>query len=296
MIKLKRLIWAPLVLALTTLLSGCDLAVLDPKGLIAVDEKHLMITALLLMFIVVIPVIILTLVISRRYRASNTKAKYTPDWSHNVWLELVWWSIPLAIVIVLATLTWISSHRLDPYKPIQSDAKPITIQVVALQWRWLFIYPDQHIATLNFVQFPVNTPVAFYITADAPMNSFQIPQLAGQIYAMAGMQTQLHLIANEMGDYKGRSVSFSGPGFSDMTFIARASSQADFDSWVKTVKQSGKALDFNAYNLLAAPSEDNTPQNFSLTTDDLFHDIIMKYMPPVQSAPQAMTATTANAH
>jgi cytochrome o ubiquinol oxidase subunit 2 len=271
------------------LLSGCShIAVLNPKGPVAADEKHLLFTAVGLMLIIVIPVIILSIVIARRYRASNTKAKYTPDWSHSNLLEAIWWSIPLVIIVILATITWISSHRLDPYRPLDVNAaevkaKPVTIQVVSLDWRWLFIYPDQNIATINFVEFPANAQVTFLLTSDAPMNSFQIPQLAGQIYTMPGMQTKLHLLASEPGDYNGRSVSFSGDGFYKMTFIARATAtQDEFDNWVKTVKQSPQKLTADAYNQLAAPSEDETVQYFSSVDNNLFNNIIMKFMMPSQ--------------
>jgi cytochrome o ubiquinol oxidase subunit 2 len=276
------------------LLSGCDLAVLNPKGIIAADQKHLMIIALLLMLIIVIPVIILTFVIAIRYRASNTKAVYAPNWSHNNWLEAVWWFVPMVIIAILATITWITSHKLDPYRPLDSNVKPIVIEAVALQWRWLFIYPDQHVATINYVQFPVNTPVRFLITADAPMNSFQIPQLAGQIYAMAGMETQLNLMANEIGDYNGRSVSFSGDSFSGMTFIAKASSQADFDTWLNTLKQGQQpTLNMINYAEIVKPTEDATPQYFSSVDGDIFHEIIMKYMPP---QPNAALSTVAQSN
>jgi cytochrome o ubiquinol oxidase subunit 2 len=287
-IKLRSLIFKALALGSLLFLSGCNAVVMNPKGIIAEHEKHLFFVALSLMLIIVVPVIILTLVIARRYRASNTNAKYTPDWSHNNWLELVWWTVPAIIIIILATITWISAHRLDPYRPIQSDVKPITIDVVALNWRWLFIYPDLGIATINFVQFPVNTPVAFHLTSDGPMNSFQIPQLAGQIYAMAGMKTQLHLMANEMGDYNGRSTNFSGDGFSDMTFVAHVSSQDDFNKWVQTVKQSSNALTMDTYKKLAAPSEDETVQYFSSVENNLFDNVVMSFMMP------AMTTTTVN--
>lgn len=281
---------------LALLLSGCDLAVLDPKGIIAADEKHLMLVALGLMFIIVIPVIILTFVISIRYRASNTKAVYAPNWSHNNWLEAVWWFVPMVIIAILATITWITSHSLDPYRPLNSNVKPITIEAVALQWRWLFIYPDQGIATINYIQFPVNTPVHFLITADAPMNSFQIPQLAGQIYAMAGMETQLNLMADEAGNYNGRSVSFSGPGFSGMSFIAKASSQADFDAWVKSIKQENQPpLTMATYNDVAKPTQDSSPSYFSSVDGDIFHGIIMKYMAPQTSAAQTSAGQLAPA-
>ena len=263
------------------LLSGCShLIVLNPKGVIAVAEKKLLIDAVLLMLIIVVPVIVLTFVIARRYRSSNLKAKYTPNWSHSVMLELIWWSIPLAIIIVLATLTWISTHKLDPYRPLDSKTKPMIIQVVALDWRWLFIYPEQNIATINFVEFPVNKPVTFVLTADAPMNSFQIAQLGGQIYAMPGMATRLNLMANEIGDYSGRSVNFSGDGFADMTFVARVSSEEGFEQWVETVKQSSQALTFDVYNQLVPNTEDSRVRYFSSATPNLFDKIIMKFMVP----------------
>lgn len=285
MIKLRNFFFSALSLGALLLLSGCNSAVLNPKGIIAIQEKQLLIDAVLLMLIIVLPVIILTAVISRRYRSSNTKAKYTPDWAHSTLLEIIWWGIPTVIIVVLATMTWVSTHKLDPYRPLDSTVKPITIQVVALQWRWLFIYPDQNIATVDFVEFPANTPVNFLITADAPMNSFQIPQLGGQIYAMAGMQTKLHLMADEVGDYNGRSVSFSGDGFTNMMFIARAATADDFNKWVATVKQSPTKLNLAAYNQLVPPTHDNGVLTFSAVEPDLFNRVIMKFMRPDPQMP-----------
>lgn len=299
-IKFRHMVSTLVTFGSLLLLSGCSqIAVLNPKGPIAADEKHLLITAVCLMLIIVVPVIILSLVIARRYRASNTKAKYTPEWSHSNLLEAIWWGIPLVIIVILATITWISAHRLDPYRPLDVNAadvkaKPITIQVVSLDWRWLFIYPDQNIATINFVEFPANAPVTFLLTSDAPMNSFQIPQLAGQIYTMPGMQTKLHLLADEPGDYNGRSVSFSGDGFYKMTFIARATaSQAEFDDWVKTVKKSSQQLSGDTYKQLAAPSEDNSVQYFSSVDNNLFNNIIMKFMMPTPDM-QQMNSKSSN--
>ncbi|RDI43401.1 ubiquinol oxidase subunit II [Aquicella lusitana] len=263
-------------------LSGCKFALLDPKGIIAADEKNIMITSVWLMSIVIVPVIILTFVFAWRYRAGNTKAKYTPDWSHSTVLELIWWSVPCIIIAILATITWKSTHELDPYKPLAvNNSKPITIQAIALEWKWLFIYPEQNIATINFVQFPAGVPVTFLITAEGPMNSFQIPQLAGQIYAMAGMQTKLNLIANAEGDYAGISANFSGDGFAGMKFTARASSQAQFDQWVKSVKQSPDKLTMAAYHRLVQPSENNRIQQFSAANSKIFEMAIMKSMMPM---------------
>ena len=166
------------------------------------------------------------------------KAKHAPDWEHNYIAEYCWWGVPIVIIVILAVTTWKSSHDLNPFKPIESEKKPLAIQVVALHWKWLFIYPEQGIATVNFVQFPEKTPINFEITSDAPMNSFWIPQLGGQIYAMPAMRSKLHLIANEIGSFRGVSANISGKGFAGMTFTAKSSSEEDFDAWV----QSGKTI------------------------------------------------------
>ena len=204
----------PFSLALISCLSGCsELHVLDPKGSVGAAEKSLIITSTVTMLIVVIPVIILTLFFAWRYRASNRNATYAPKWAHSTAIEVVVWTIPTLIILFLGILTWKTTHELDPYKPLESSVKPINVEVVALDWKWLFIYPDLGIATVNQVAFPVGTPVNFRITSDSVMNSFFIPQLGSQIYAMAGMQTRLHLIADEAGDYAGVSANYSGQGY-----------------------------------------------------------------------------------
>jgi cytochrome o ubiquinol oxidase subunit 2 len=272
-----------LAIGLMLLLSGCNLVILNPKGVIAAEEKELMLIALCLMLIIVIPVIILTFVIAIRYRASNKKAKYTPDWSHSIILEAIWWTVPIIIISILGYITWVTAHKLDPYRPLESKVKPITIQVIALDWKWLFIYPQENIATINFVAFPVNTPINFEITADAPMNAFQIPALGGQIYAMAGMRTKLHYMANEIGEYNGRSVSFSGDGFSGMTFVARVTSQESFNQWVNTVKHGSHVLTMAAYDRLVQPSQDNQVAYYSSVANDLFNNVMMKFMMPMSN-------------
>lgn len=263
-------------------LSSHSIVLLNPKGMIAEKQRALMIEAVLLMLIVVVPVFVLTFGIAWRYRASNKKAKYSPDWDHSRILESIWWLVPLAIMSVLAVITWFSSHELDPYKSLASDVKPIKIQVVALPWKWLFIYPEQHIATVNFMQFPARTPIDFDITADAPMNSFWIPQLGGQVYAMTGMSTKLHLIANEAGEYKGSSANLSGRGFAGMKFVAKASSQVEFNQWVHTTRLSKSSLTIDSYNELAKPSTDNSPAYYSLPMSNvgLYDTVVMKYMMP----------------
>jgi cytochrome o ubiquinol oxidase subunit II len=255
-----------------------SIAVLDPKGMIAEKQSELITTASLLMLIIVIPVFILMGFFAWRYRANNKKAKHAPDWEHNYIAEYCWWGVPLIIIVVLAILTWRSSHQLNPFKPIESDKAPLKIQVIALQWKWLFIYPEQGIATLSYVQFPEKRPIAFEITADAPMNSFWIPQLGGQIYAMPAMRTKLHLIANEVGKFRGASANISGTGFASMTFIAQACSEESFAEWVEQVKAKGKPLGADEYELLARPSQKDPVTLYVLEQGDLFDSVVMKYM------------------
>lgn len=263
---------------------------LDPKGIIALKEYNLLVFTTMLGFVIVVPVFILAIAIAWRYREGNTKAKYTPNVSGNRIAEVVWWGIPIILITVLSVVTWTSTHDLDPHKPLVSDVTPVKVQVVALDWKWLFIYPEQNIASVNLVQFPVNTPVNFEITADAPMNSFWIPQLGGQIYAMAGMTTKLHLNATEKGDYKGSSANISGEGFSGMRFTARASSKDDFDAWVKSVKSSNLHLTNAEYSTLAKQSTDHPVTRYASSADGLYDTILMKYMMPAET--QKNDATT----
>jgi cytochrome o ubiquinol oxidase subunit 2 len=279
-IGLIALIFFASVLCTGLFVYGNNIAVLNPKGLIANRERHLMITALLLMLIVVVPVYIMTFAIAWRYRAGNKKAKYTPNWDRHLGAELTWWGVPLVIVSILAVITWQSSHELDPFNRIASDKRPLVVQVVALDWKWLFIYPDQQVASVNFLEMPVNRPVNFEITSDAPMNSFWIPQLGGQIYAMAGMKSQLHLMADTPGTYNGVSANISGRGFADMKFTALASSDEGFDEWVSAAKASPDKLNIDQYNKLAKPSEKDPVKYYSLAEPFLFQEVIDKYMMP----------------
>lgn len=262
------------------MLSGCDMVLMDPKGAIGMEQKTLILTAIGLMLIVVIPVIFMAFAFTWKFRSSNSKATYRPDWAHSNQIEMVVWSIPIIIIIILATITWKTTHDLDPYKPLVSGQEPITIEVVSLDWKWLFIYPEQGIATVNQLAFPINVPVNFKVTSDSVMNSFFIPQLGGQIYAMAGMQTKLHLIANEAGKYNGISSSYSGKGFSGMKFTAVATpTQDDFEQWVQQVKKSSGTLDtIDDFNKLAEPSENNPVEYFSSVKPNLFKNIIDKFM------------------
>jgi cytochrome o ubiquinol oxidase subunit 2 len=259
-------------------LAGCSTEVLNPKGDIGAHEKSLILIALGLMAIVAIPVIVMTLAFAWRYRAGNKQARYAPNWSHSTAIEVVVWSVPAVIVAILAVITWRSSHTLDPYRPLDSKAKPVTIEAVALDWKWLFIYPDYGIATVNEIAFPTDVPVNFHITSDSVMNAFFIPQLGSQIYAMSGMETQLHLIAREPGSYAGLSSNYSGAGFSDMHFQAIATSQQGFDAWVAKVKAQPAVLDDASYQTLAKPSEKAPVSYYGRVSTGLFADVIGKYM------------------
>jgi len=279
--KLKKLFAVLSLSPVLLLLGGCKMALLDPKGIIAASEKSLILDALYLMLIVVIPVMIMALLFAWRYRASNKSAHYSPNWSHSTMLEVIWWSVPCIIIAILATMTWISSHQLDPYRPLDVKGKPLKIEAVALNWRWLFIFPEQHVATINFIDIPVNRPVRFFITADAPMNSFSIPQLAGQIYAMTGMRTKLNIMATSKGTYYGSSTNFSGEGFAGMHFNVRVSSQRDFNAWVKQVRHTAKQqLTLPVYRQVAKSTENTQVEYFANPAKNLFNHIIMKYMGP----------------
>ena len=268
------------LIAGTVLLSGCDAALLNPKGQVGLEQRSLILTALGLMLIVVIPAIVMAIGFAWKYRATNKDAKYSPNWSHSNKVEAVVWTIPILIIIFLAVLTWKTTHSLEPSRPLDSDVKPVTIEVVALDWKWFFIYPEQGIATVNEIAFPANTPVEFKITSNSVMNSFFIPRLGSQIYAMAGMQTKLHLIADEAGTYNGISANYSGRGFSGMKFKAIATPDTEtFNQWVAKAKQSPNAInDMATYEKLAEPSEYNKVEYFSSVKPDLFKDVINKFM------------------
>ncbi|PVZ11211.1 MULTISPECIES: ubiquinol oxidase subunit II [unclassified Pseudomonas] len=258
-------------------LSGCDWTLLNPKGQIGIEERNLILIAFGLMLLVVVPVIVMAFAFAWKYRASNKSATYAPEWAHSTKIEMVVWGIPLLIIIALGGVTYVTTHSLDPYRPLDHEAKPVTIQVVSLDWKWLFIYPEQGIATVNKIVFPANTPVNFRITSDSVMNSFFIPALGGQIYAMAGMTTQLHLIANENGEFDGISANYSGAGFTGMKFKAVATSEADFNAWVNEVKGSSKSLDAATYSALLKPSENNPVELYSSYAPNLFQTIVDKY-------------------
>jgi cytochrome o ubiquinol oxidase subunit II len=281
--RAKILLSAILIGAICTFsfmfLRGANIDVLEPKGTVAAQQKDLLITATLLMLIVVIPVFILTFAFAVRYREGNTKAKYSPELDGHRLTEIIWWTIPFIIILILAGITWRSSHSLDPFKPLEAQNKPLRVQVVALQWKWLFIYPDQKIASVNYLQFPENTPINFEITSDAPMNSFWIPQLGGQVYAMSGMTTRLSLMADNQGTYDGSSANLSGEGFADMKFTASSTSQAAFDDWVRSTTYSSETLSEKTYTDLAKPAKSDKLL-FAVSDTGIYDKIVMKYMEP----------------
>ena len=260
-------------------LGGCsDMVLFNPKGPVGHDERFLMLMAIGLMLIVVLPAIVMTLWFSRKYRASNTKAVYTPKWGGSGKIDLVIWLVPLAIVIALSYLVWTGTFRLDPYKPIAGEGKPIHIEVVSMDWKWLFIYPDQDIAAVNQLVFPAGVPLSFKLTSDTVMTSFFIPQLGSQMYAMAGMQTRLHLLADAPGVYVGQNQEFSGRGYSGMHFKAIATSPEEFRAWVATAKGSPEKLDLPRYGKLRKPTENVPVTYFSSVRPGLFKHIMGKYM------------------
>ncbi|MFZ6759246.1 ubiquinol oxidase subunit II [Undibacterium sp. Ji50W] len=265
------------------LLAGCNTVVMNPSGDIASQQSHLIWVSTLLMLLIIVPVIFLTILFAWRYRKNNTSAKYEPDWDHSTQLELVIWGAPLLIIIALGLITWISTHTLDPYRklsrldenrPIPADAKVLNVEVVALDWKWLFIYPDLGIATVNELAAPVDMPVRFKITASTVMNSFFIPALAGQIYAMPGMQTTLNAVINKPGEFDGFSANYSGAGFSDMHFKFHGMSAQNFDLWVQAAKAKAQTLDRTTYQELEKPSQRNPVRHYANVDADLYHAIL----------------------
>ncbi len=254
-----------------------DNAVLNPKGEIAQKQFDLIVFATALSLLVILPVFALTIYVSIKYRASKKPVDYQPDWDHSKKAETMWWGIPIFIIIILSVVTWKSTHELDPFRPIQSTKEPLEIQVVSLQWKWLFIYPEYNIASVNYAQIPVDRPVKFVLTSDAPMNSFWIPQLGGMIYTMTGMSTQLHLIANETGTYNGVSSNISGPGFADMRFTVDSTAESEFYDWTQTSKPTLAQLDTTTYNELRKPSIPPNPTLFYLKEEDLYWKIMERY-------------------
>ncbi|RKK05764.1 ubiquinol oxidase subunit II [Pseudoroseomonas wenyumeiae] len=277
---LRLLALGPLAL----LLSGCNLVIMNPSGDVAAQQRDLIVWSTVLMLIIIVPVILLTLFFAWRYRQSNTSATYDPDWHHSTRLEVIIWSAPLCIIVALGGLTWVGSHLLDPYRPIArldaerplpADVKPLQVDVVALDWKWLFLYPEQGVASVNELALPVDVPVKFNITASTVMNAFSVPAMAGMIYAMPGMQTQLHAVINKPGVYHGLSANYSGGGFSDMHFKVHGLSTDDFNRWVADAKANNTAqLGRAEYLELEKPSHKEPVRHFASFAPDLFNAVV----------------------
>jgi cytochrome o ubiquinol oxidase subunit II len=267
-------------------LSHSTIPVLQARGPIAKQERDLIIFAAALSLIVVIPVYAMLIGFAWRYREGNKRATYSPSFTHSRKLETIWWGVPLLLIAILSIVTWRSSNRLDPFRPINPGQSAMTIQVVSMQWKWLFIYPKQGIASVNYAKIPLNTPIDFQITSDAAMNSFWVPQLGGQIYAMGGMATHLHLLASQAGDFRGSSANISGDGFAGMRFTVSAASEAGFLSWVDQAKSNQRRLDINSYGQLSKPSFNNPVRYYGAAEPGLFDRIVAKYQAPLYFKPE----------
>jgi cytochrome o ubiquinol oxidase subunit II len=261
-------------------LSGCSEGVLDPKGPIAAAEREILFNSLGIMLAIVIPTILATLGVAWWFRSSNRRARYRPDFTYSGRLELLVWSIPAMTVLLVGGVAWIGAHDLDPRKPIVSATKPVRVQVVSLDWKWLFIYPDEGVATVNQLTIPIGTPVSFELTSSGVMNDFFVPQLGSQIYTMAGMVTRVHLQADHPGTYRGLSAQFSGDGFADMRFNVDAVPAEDFAQWVDAARNTGPSLDAQTYADLAKPSKAVVPLTYRAVASDLFNDIVSSVLQP----------------
>jgi cytochrome o ubiquinol oxidase subunit 2 len=290
-----------IALPFVVLLSACKAVVLAPSGDIAGQERDLLVMAILLMLLIIVPVLLLTVLFAWRYRASNN-ARYEPDWDHSMRLELIIWAGPLFIIVWLGALAWMGTHLLDPYRAISRiaagqevarDAKLLEVDVVALDWKWLFIYPQYGIATVNELAAPVNRPIRFRITASSVMNSFYIPALAGQIYAMPGMETKLHAVSNAVGEFKGFSANYSGAGFSGMHFAFRSLSQSGFNAWVSGVKAQQDELTRSRYLALERPSENVPVRKYGSVEQGLYNAILNMCVEPGKMCMSEMSAIDA---
>ena len=283
-VRLRKLACLALALPLVGVLAGCNAVVLSPSGDIAAQQRDLLVFSTVLMLVIIIPVMALTVLFAWRYRQSNKTARYEPDWDHSTQLELVIWAAPLLIIIILGAITWTGTHLLDPYRPLErvaagrpvtKEVKPLEVQVVALDWKWLFIYPEYGVASVNEMAAPVDRPINFKITASAVMNSFYVPALAGMIYAMPGMETKLHAVINAPGEYEGISSNYSGAGFSGMRFRFHGLDQAGFDQWIAKVRAGDAgALDRPAYLALEKPSQNVPVRHYNSVADNLYHAIL----------------------
>ena len=270
--------WLFAAVALT--LAACQSGILDPRGPVGAADRTILIDSLAIMLAIVVPTILATFAVAWWYRASNTRARHLPEWSFSGQVELVVWATPIMVIILLGGVTWIGSHQLDPAKPIDSKVAPLRVQVVSLDWKWLFIYPQQQVATVNQLIVPVGTPLRFSLTSAGVLNTFFVPQLGSMIYTMNGMATQLNLLADQPGTFRGLSAHYSGEGFSDMHFNVHAVPAADFATWVGNVRGHAPALTTTSYAALAQQSANVPVATFGSVDPDLFAKIVSLRLPP----------------
>lgn len=254
--------------------------IFDPQGPIAAANRTILIDSVAIMLTIIVPTIAAIFAFAFWFRQSNSRAVYRPDWAESGRIELVVWSIPALTIMLLGGVAWIGSHQLDPAVPVEGTGSPVRIQVVSLDWKWLFIYPDQRIATVNKLTVPVGAPLHFELTSGSVMNVFFVPQLGSMIATMNGMVTQLHLKADHAGSFFGQSAQYSGDGFSGMHFTLRAVTQGEFDQWIAAARQAGPALDLEAYVGLAQQSENIAPYTYREVEPMLFRDLVTQQLPP----------------
>jgi cytochrome o ubiquinol oxidase subunit 2 len=292
----RRLVRPALIALAAAMLAGCSGGVLDPQGPVGGANAIILLDAVGIMSVIVVPTIVATLVFAWWFRAGNTRARYLPNFVYSGRLELLVWAIPLLVIMFLGGVIWTGSHALDPFVPLTSKQKPLEVQVVSLDWKWLFIYPDEGIASVNQVVVPAGTPVHFSITSASVMNQFFVPQLGSMIAAMNGMVTQLHLKADQPGDFDGLSAQYSGAGFSGMHFVLRAMPPDEFTRWVATARESGQTLDRAGYAALAKQSQDVAPFTYRAVEPDLFRAIASQAIPPAPGPPNAAQAVSNRGH
>ena len=298
MVRFRTLVFLPIV----SVLGACNTVVMNPTGYIAQQQRDLVVLSTLLMLLIIVPVMVLTVVFAWRYRHSSKTAVYEPDWDHSIHLELLIWSVPLLIVVCLGALTWSGTHLLDPYRPVahlnpptikEVGAKPLRVNVIALDWKWLFVYPEYGITAVNELAAPMNREIDFHITASSVMNSFYIPALAGQIYAMPAMETRLHAFINKEGVFRGLSANYSGAGFSGMHFVFRSLTEADFDRWRTQIDTTGDELDRESYRKLERPSTNEPVHRYTQVVPGLFEAIVNMCVEPGNSCMNAMARNDA---
>ncbi len=303
--KVTRVMARTLLIVSALALQGCNMVLLNPAGDVARQQSDLLVASTWLMLLIVVPVIVLTLWFAWRYRESNSAAKYTPDWDHSTLIELYVWAAPLLIIIALGAMTWINTHTLDPYRaldrvgpgrPVPEGVEPLRVQAVALEWKWLFIYPDYGVATVNELAAPIDRPIRFQTTSPKMMNSLFIPTLAGMVYAMPGMETLVHAVINVPGEYHGVSGNYSGAGYSDMRFGFHGLSEAEFEAWLNQIRSAPQSLDTPTYLRLSEASRKDPVQYFSSVEAGLYHRILNLCTSPDRMCMDDMMANRSHRH